>query len=165
MHGRGWLLPILMLTLVIALALTGCAKAQTALDTAKDKVNTQTEEKQAAVDAALNSAQDTVRTLAAAVGGLEARVSGLQINSDLQEIQRKLSAAIQDVGDKKVAALNELSDAFGNLIGKIQTAAGKLPAGGVLQTELNDFATKLMSTQANLAAAAASYEASSTTSP
>ncbi len=165
MRRRGWLLAALTLTVLVAVALTGCAKAQTAVDTAKEKVKTQTEQKQAAVDQALNSAQDTVGQLAAAVGGLEARISGLQINSDLQEIQRKLTAAIQDVGDKKVAALNELSTAFNNVIGKVETAAGKLPAGGVLQTELNDFAAKLKSTQASLAAAAASYEASSTTSP
>ena len=117
------------------------------------------------MDEALNSAQAKVSDLAAAAGGLEARISGLQVNSDLQELQRKLTAAIGDAGDKKKQAIDELSSSFNDLIARVEAAAAKLPEGGPVRTELDDFVAQLKDVQANLATAAASLEASSTATP
>lgn len=155
-------LAILTVALVAAVALAGCAKQQSTVDAAKQKVEQQTKQAQASVDEALNSAQAKVKDLSSAVGGLEARVNGLQLNSDLQEIQRKLTNAIGETGAKKKAALEELSTSLNNLIAKVDTAAAKLPAGGPVRTKLEDFSKKLKDIQASLAAAAASVETSST---
>ena len=93
---------VLAVVIVASLALTACApQTPTAVEPAKEQVDQQTSQDQATVDEALNSAQAKVSDLAAAAGGLEARISGLQVNSDLQELQRKLTAAIGDAGDKK----------------------------------------------------------------
>lgn len=162
---RGWL-PLLVAVILAAMLLTGCnEQTPTAVEPATEEIEKTADEKQADVDVALNSAQDKVSELAAAVGGLESRVDGLQLNSDIQEIQRKLTSAIEESGDKKAALLEELSDAFNNLIYRVDTAAAKLPVGGPVQTELTDFSTQLKDIQTSLADAAASYEASSTTTP
>ena len=165
MRRRPQLLAVLALTLLAATALTACSQNSTTTQPAKEQIQQQTQQKQQAVDDALNSAQAKVKELAAAVGGLEARISGLQVSSDLQEIQRKLTAAIGEAGDKKVAAIDQLSSSFDNLIAKVDTAAAKLPSGGPVRTELEGFSAKLKDVQKSLADAAASYETSSTTSP
>lgn len=160
------LLALVVVGALFGTMLVGCAEeTPTAVEPATEEIEQQVEEKQATVDETINSAQAAVGDLAAAVGGLEARIDGLQISSDLQEIQRKLNSAISEVGDKKVAALNELSTAFSNVIAKVDEAAAELPEGGPVRTELESFSQKLKDTQASLATAAASYEASSTTSP
>lgn len=161
------LLVLLMSGALIATAVVGCAPEQepSAVVPAKEAVEEDAAQKEATVDEVLNSAQAAVNDYIEAGDGLETRVNGLQIKSDLQEIQRKLTSAINEAGDKKTAALQELSTAFESLIYRVDTAASKLPAGGEVQTELTAFSAKLKDTQASLAAAAASYEASGTTSP
>lgn len=164
MSGRSvFVLLIAALTLA---ALTACGQQsdtdKSAGEQVQQKVEEQSDQSQQAVDDALNAAQDKVGELAAAAGGLEARIDGLQVNSDLQEIQRKLGNAIDGAADKKVAAIQELSDSFSNLIYRVDLAAGKLPEGGPVRTELEDFSKQLTSIQSDLAAAAASSEASST---
>lgn len=157
------LVVVAALSVAFASALGGCTQQQQdAADTAKQKVEQTTTEKQASVDAKLNAVQDKVKQLSSAAGDLEARVNGLQLNSDLQEIQRKLTAAIGEAGDKKKTAIDELSNAFNDLISRVDTAAGKLPAGGPVRTKLEDFSAKLKDAQASLTEAAASFEASST---
>lgn len=156
--------------LIAALAigmLVGCSAPSepTAVEPVQEGIEEQADTQQAAVDEALNAAQATVNELVSLGDGLETRVTGLQVKSDLQELQRKITNAIEQTGDAKIAALEELSDAFNNLIYRVEMAAGKAPAGGALQTELNDFAAKLKSAQADLAAAAASAEASGTATP
>jgi hypothetical protein len=89
-------------------------------------------------------------------------VNGLQLNGDLQELQRKLTAAIGEAGDKKKAALDELSNSFNDLISKVDNAAAKLPSGGPVRSKLEDFSAKLKDAQASVTQAAASMEASST---
>lgn len=159
-------LVVLAIVAVASVALTACApQTPTAVEPAKDQVDQQTSQDQATVDDALNSAQAKVSELAAAAGGLEARVNGLQVNSDLQEIQRKLTAAIGDAGDKKKQAIDELSGSFNDLIARVEAAAAKLPEGGPVRAELDDFVVQLKDAQASLATAAASYDASSTTTP
>jgi outer membrane murein-binding lipoprotein Lpp len=166
MRKTGWLLALLAVVVLSVMLLSGCSEqTPTAVEPATEEIEQTADEKQAEVDAALNDAQDKVSELAAAVGGLEARIDGLQLNSDLQEIQRKLTAAIEESGDKRAATLEEISDVFNTLIYRVDTAAAKLPAGGTVQTELTDFSTKLKDIQTSLADAAASYEASSTTTP
>lgn len=163
-----WIRQMVAIVAMAALAstvLVGCDQAPTAVDAAKEQIQQQTEQKQATVDEALNSAQATVTALASAVGGLESRVNGLQVNSDLQEIQRKLTNAIGQAGDKKKAAIEELSQKFDELISRIDTAAGKLPVGGAVQTELTELSSKLKDVQTNLNAAAASIEVSSSPTP
>ena len=86
----------------------------------------------------------------------------MQLSSDLQEIQRKLTNAIGEVGDKKTQALDELSTRFAALIERVDTAAAKLPAGGPVRTELEDFSAKLKDVQAEVAQAAASTDTSTT---
>jgi len=161
------LLALVIITALAAMTLVGCSQPTepTAIDQTQDQVEEQTDQNQATVDEALNSAQAAVSEYVSMGDGLETRVNGLKVKSDLQEIQRKLTNAIEQTGDQKVAALEELSEAFNNLIYRVEMAAGKAPAGGELQTELNDFATKLKGTQATLADAASSYEASGTTAP
>ena len=165
-RSRGWVLSILAVTLLLVVALTGCGeKEPTAVEPAAEQIEQQADQTEANVDETINAAQEKVSELAAAVGGLEARISGLQVNSDLQEIQRKLTSAIDEAGDKKVAALEDLSTAFANVIAKVDEVAAKLPEGGPVQTELKDFSAKLTDVQTSLADAAASYEVSSTPSP
>jgi chromosome segregation ATPase len=154
---------VVALAVMVGGALGGCTQQQkAAVDTAKQNVDQTTSANQASVDATLNAVQDKVKQLASAAGGLEGLVNGLQVNSDLQEIQRKLTAAIGEAGDKKKAAIDELSTAFNNLIAKVDGAAAKLPQGGPVQTKLTDFSAKLRSAQTSLTAAAASVNASST---
>jgi chromosome segregation ATPase len=146
-----------------AMALTACSSGEpTAVEPAAEEIETQVEEQQSTVDETLNSAQATVGELAAALGGLEARINGLQVNSDLQEIQRKLNNAIEETGDRKIAALEELSAAFDNVIAKIDAAATKLPEGGELRVKLEDFSGQLKDVQTSLAEAADSYETTPT---
>jgi DNA repair exonuclease SbcCD ATPase subunit len=163
MHRRGWALTVVAIACVAVMALAACApKTPTAVEPVKQQIDQQTQQKQASVDEILSSAQATVTALASAVGGLEARVNGLQVNSDLQGIQRQLTDALAQSGAKKKDALDQLSQAFTALIEKVDTAAAKLPAGGTVNTELTDFAMKLKGVQASLAEAAASYGRSST---
>jgi hypothetical protein len=158
---------LIVVCALVAPALVGCAPESepSAVVPATEAVEEQTSQQQASVDEALNSAQAAVNELVSVGDGLESRIKGLQIKSDLQEIQRKLTDAIGEAGDKKVAALDELSTAFDSLIYRLDMAAGKLPEGGTVRTELEGFSQQLKDTQASLAAAAASYEASSTPSP
>ena len=157
------LLSVAALSVALAAALGGCTEQQkNAADTAKQKVEQTTTEKQASVDATLNAVQDKVTQLASAAGDLEARVNGLQLNSDLQEIQRQLTNAIGEAGDKKKTAIDEISNAFNDLISRVDTAAGKLPEGGPVRTKLEEFSAKLKEAQASVTEAAASMEASST---
>lgn len=157
---------VVIIAALALMALTACSQQTETEKSAGQQVEEQVEEQsgqsQQAVDDALNAAQDQVDELAAAVGGLEARISGLQIKSDLQEIQRKLTNAIDGAADKKVDAIEELSASFNNLIYRVNLAAGKLPEGGPVRVELEDFSKQLTSIQSDLADAAASIEASST---
>jgi len=161
------LLALIIAGVLAATAMVGCAPDQepAAVVPATEAVEEQTEQDQAAVDEALNSAQAAVNEYVSLGDGLETRVNGLQINSDLQEIQRKLTDAIGEAGDKKVAALEEVSTAFDSLIYRVDLAASQLPEGGPVRTELEDFSQKLKDTRTSLAEAAASYEASGTPSP
>ncbi len=157
------LLAVLIVIALAAVLLTGCSQdQQNAVDAAKQKVDQKTTQTQATVDEKLNAAQAKVKNLSSAVGGLEARVNGLQLSADLQELERKLTAAIGEAGDKKKAALDEVSNRFNDLISKVDTAAGKLPAGGPVRTKLEEFSAKLKDAQASVTQAAASMEASST---
>jgi hypothetical protein len=150
--------------LVVA-ALAGCTQTSTETPPAQQQIEQNTQQKQQTVDETLNSAKTKVDELVAAVDSLEARINGLGAKSDLTEIQRKLTNAIGEAGDKKVAALNELSAAFATLITKIDTAAAKLPAGGAVRTELEAFSQKLKDAQTAVSDAAASAAASSTPAP
>lgn len=166
MRGTGRRFAVLAIAVLAAIALSACAPTTpTAVDAAKEQVDQKTEQKQASVDATLNSAQDKLGELAKSVGGLEARVNGLQVNSDLQEVQRKLTNAIGESGAKKKDALDALSTSFNDLIAKVEAAAAQLPEGGAVQTELTDFATQLRAVQTSLAEAAASYDSSATATP
>jgi chromosome segregation ATPase len=141
--------------MLLPLAVAGCTQAPPkAVEPAKQAVDQQTEQTQASVDATLNAIQDKVTELAKTAGGLETRVNGLQVNSDLQGIQRQLTDAIGQTGDKKKAALDQLSTSFDNVIAKLDEAAAKLPAGGQAQAELTSFSQQLKDIQAELAAAA-----------
>jgi len=161
MRKTARLLGLVAIIVLLALALVGCQQ-EDAVGPAKEQVEQQTEETQQSVDEILNSAQDKVDQLVSAVGGLEARINGLQIKSDLQELQRKLNDAVEEVGDKKVAALEQLSDGFNDLIARVDMAASKLPEGGPVRTELEDFSRQLKDVQTDLSDAAASAEASAT---
>ncbi len=157
------LVAALVVAALSAVLLTGCSPdQQNAVDAAKQKVDEQTTQSQATVDEKLNAAQATVKELSSAAGDLEARINGLQLNAELQELQRKLTDAIGEAGDKKKAALDELSNSFNDLVSRVDTAAGKLPAGGPVRTKLEDFSAKLKDAQASVAQAAASMEASTT---
>lgn len=162
MRKTMWLLAVLATAAAIAIVTTGCTQQSATVDKAKEQVEQKAAGQEAAVDAKLNSAQDKVKELASGVGGLEARISGLQISSDLQEVQRKLNNAIGEAADKKKAAIDELSTRLNGLIERVDSAAGKLPAGGPVRTELEDFSAKLKDVQTDLADAAASLEASAT---
>jgi chromosome segregation ATPase len=162
MSGTRRVLGIVIVTGLVTIALTGCSQKSADSQPVQEQVQQQTEQKHASVDEALNSTQAKVKELASAAGDLEARVNGLQVNSDLQELQRKLTSAIGEAGDKKKAALDELSSAFSSLIERVDAAAGKFPQGGLVQAKLADFSAKLKDAQASVSAAAASYEASST---
>lgn len=145
-------------------ATVGCSEKQpTVVEPIQEEIEQESEATQQSVDDALNAAQATVNELVTAGDGIETRVDGLQIKSDLQELQRKLTSAIDEAADKKVAALDELTGAFADLIAKVDTAAAKLPVGGPVRTELEDFSRTLKETQSSLAAASA--EASGTPSP
>ena len=87
------------------------------------------------------------------------------VYGDVDAAQKDFDGLVGLVKDKKVAALEELSTAFDSLIYRVDNAAAKLPEGGAVRTELESFSQKLKDTQASLAEAAASYEASSTPSP
>ena len=167
MNKTARLFALVVIGALVATALVGCAPEgePSAFVPATEADEEQTEQQQATVDEALNAAQAAVNELVTIGDGLETRINGLQVNSDLQEIQRKLTDAIGEAGDKKVAALEELSTAFDSLIYRVDNAAAKLPEGGPVRTELESFSQKLKDTQASLAEAAASYEASSTPSP
>ena len=167
MNKTARLFALVVIGALVATALVGCAPEgePSAVVPATEAVEQQTEQRQATVDEALNAAQAAVNELVTIGDGLETRINGLQVNADLQEIQRKLTDAIGEAGDKKVAALEELSAAFDSLISRVDSAAAKLPEGGPVRTELEGFSQKLKDTQASLAEAAASYEASSTPSP
>jgi len=162
MRGAARSLLLVALTALVAVSLMACAQEPTAVEPAQDAVEEQTDAQEQSVDDALNAAQDAVNDLVTLGDGLETRVTGLKVNSDLQEIQRKLTAAIDETGDKKVAALEAVSDAFNNLIFRVDTAAAKLPEGGAVRTELEDFSTRLKDAQTSVADAAAAAEASST---
>ena len=165
--SRVWRLFMLFAVCALAAtALLGCASEQpTAVEPASQEIEEQSQQDQAVVDDALNSAQAAVAEFVSVGDGLETRVTGLQLRSDLQEIQRKLTNAIEQTGDAKIGALEELSSAFTDLIDRVETAAGKAPAGGEIQTELNAFAQQLKDVQASLAQAAAEYDPASTTTP
>ncbi len=156
---------LLVVTFAVVLsgALGGCTQQQeSTVDAAQQQIDQTTSQKQASLDATINAVQDKVKQLSSAAGDLEARVNGLQLNSDLQEIQRKLTAAVGEAGDKKKAALDEIANAFNDLISRVDTAAGKLPEGGPVRTKLEEFSAKLKNAQTSLTEAAASMEASST---
>ena len=155
------LLAGLVLIVLATASLTGCSKQPSAASSTKNQVQQQTQQTQASVDATLNAVQDKVTQLAATVGGLDARVKGLQLNSSIQDVQRKLTDAIGQVGDAKQTAIDGVSTALNNLIQKVDTAAAKLPQGGPVQTALSDFSTKLKDAQASVASVATS----STTTP
>lgn len=162
------MLIVLALVVTAAIVLTGCTSSSeepTAVEPATEQIEEQVEEQKTSVDEVLNNAQEAVGDLAAAAGTLEARVDGLKIQSDLQQLQRELSAAAEEVGDKKIAAIEALSARFTDLIDKIEAAAAKLPEGGPVRVELEDFAQQLKDIQADLAEAAVSYEASETATP
>ena len=143
--------------------LGGCTQQQkSAVDAAKQQVDQTTSQKQASVDATLNAVQDKVKQLSSAAGDLEARVNGLQLNCDLQEIQRKLTAAIGEAGDKKKAAIDEISNAFNDLIARVDTAAGKLPAGRTRAHQARGVLGEAEGRADEPDRAAASMEASST---
>ena len=117
MHVSRRLVAALVVAALSAVLLTGCSQdQQSAVDAAKQKVDEQTTQSQATVDEKLNAAQAKVKELSSAAGDLEARINGLQLNGDLQELQRKLTAAIGEAGDKKKAALDELSNSFNDLV-------------------------------------------------
>jgi hypothetical protein len=143
-------------------ALAGCAQQPTAVQPAKQQVDQQTQQTQASVDATLNAIQDKVTQVAKTAGDLEARVNGLQVNSDIQGIQRQLTDAIGAAGDKKKAAIDKVSASFDSLIAKVDAAAAKLPPGGPVQTQLTTFSQQLKDVQTSLATAAASVSASPT---
>ncbi len=137
------------------MAVAGCApQTPTAVDPVTEEIEAQTDQQQSTVDDALNSAQATVNELITIGDGLETRIDGLQVKSGLQEIQRKLTRALEQTGDAKVAAVEEISSALNDLISRIETAASKAPAGGELQTELNGYAQQLKDVQASLTEAA-----------
>ena len=155
------LLAGLVLMTAATAALAGCSKQPSAANSAKNQVQQQTQQTQASVDATLNAVQDKVNQLAATVGGLDARVKGLQLNSSIQDVQRKLTDAIGKAGATKQAAIDQAATALNNVIQKVDAAAAKLPQGGPVQTALADFSAKLKDARASLAAVATS----STTTP
>lgn len=150
-------LALAMLALVAMLA-SGCAESQPkAADQVQEEIEETTDAKQASVDATLTAVRQRVSDFIGVGDGLESRIDGLKIKSELREIEDKLTSALEESGDKKVAAIEEISDAFENLIVRVETAADRAPADGKLQAELNDLATRMREAQAELGDAAAEY--------
>lgn len=152
------LLAMLMIGL-LALFASGCtAPEPKAADEVQEQIEGGTDEAQTSVDASLTAVRQKVTEFIEAGDGLETRVDGFQIKSDLREIERKLTSALEQSGDAKVATVEEISDGFENLIVRVETAAGKAPAGGELQAELTDLAARMRQAQTELGEAVAGYE-------
>lgn len=140
---RVWL-PLAALV-VVALAVTslaGCGDASTN--------GTSREDVEKTVDERLASAQEKIDNLADAIGELEAKVDGLVVGTRVEEIRADLEAARAEAGAKKVAALEDLSVRLSEVIADVETAAAKLPEGGTVRTELDDFVAKLKGVKADI---------------
>lgn len=145
-----------LMIIALMMAASGCAQSQPkAADEVQEQIEDTTDDQQASVDATLTAVRQKVSDFIDAGDGLETRVDGLQIKSELREIERKLTSALEQSGDAKVAAIEEISDGFENLIVRVETAAGKAPAGGELQAELTDLAARMRQAQTELGEAAA----------
>lgn len=147
-------LAVLML-LASAMMLTACGSdEQDAAEPVPGGSEQQTDQRRS-IDEVIEDAATRVGNLAATVGVLESRVDGLQIQDSLEQLESDLNAAAEEVGDRKVEAVEKLSARFDEITGRIDTAAGKLPDGGPVRRELEGFSQKLKDVQAELAAAAA----------
>jgi DNA repair exonuclease SbcCD ATPase subunit len=158
------LLPLAMVAALTVPALAGCSPSTTTGGTTtKPAVDQQQlQQKAEAANEALKTAQATVSQLATGFAALDAKTTGLQINTKIQELSTKLDTAIQETADKKQAAIAEVTSALNDVITKVDAAAAKLPAGGPVRTKLEEFSVKLKDVQTNLTAAAASVDGSST---
>jgi len=164
MSQRASRIALFAVLIMTVAALAGCQQTPPGAQEAVDQIKAGAEAKQAAVDQAINAVQKSVGEAADKAGGLEAQVKGLQIKSDLQQIQRDLEGAIGQTADKKAEAVRSIAATFDGIIVKIENAAAEAPAGGQLQTDLNELAGKLRAGQAALAAAVGSASGSSPSS-
>jgi uncharacterized protein YlxW (UPF0749 family) len=140
---RVWL--ILAALVVLALALTslvGCGDASTD--------GTSREDVEQTVDERLASAQEKVDSLADAIGELEEKVDGLVVGTRVEEIRSDLEDARAEAGAKKTAALEDLSVRLSEVIADVEAAAEKLPEGGTVRTELEDFVARLEGVKADI---------------
>jgi len=140
---KAWL--VLAILLVVALALTalaGCGDAST--------TGTSREDVEQTVDERLISAQEKMDALAEAAGDIEAKLESVEVGTRVEEIRADLENARAEAGAKKVAALEDLSVRLGEVIVDVQAAAEKLPEGGAVRTEIEDFVAKLTGVQADI---------------
>ena len=137
MRKTGLLAAVLALTGLLAFASAGCSQSTTTGATTKPAVDKQQAQQRAAsANEALKNAQVKVNGLAVGLACLDAKTSGLQINTKVNDISTKLDTAIKETADKKQAAIAEVTSALGGLIAEVDAAAAKLPTGGPVRTEL-----------------------------
>jgi len=130
---------------IVALALTalaGCGDVST--------TGTSREDVEQTVDERLISAQEKVDALAEAAGDLEAKLESVEVGTRVEEIRSDLEDARAEAGTKKVAALEDLSVRLGEVIADVQAAAEKLPEGGAVRTEIEDFVARLEGVRADI---------------
>jgi cob(I)alamin adenosyltransferase len=140
----------LLLLLASAMTLTACGSDEPS----SGGTEGQTDQRRP-IDEVIEDAATRVGSLAATVGVVESRVDGLEVQADLEQLESDLNDAAEAVGDKKIEAVERLSAKFDEVTDRIDTAAGKLPEGGPVRTELEEFSQKLTDVGAELAAAAA----------
>jgi len=132
----------LVVLAVAATSLVGCGDASTTGSSREDIEQT--------VDERLASAQEKIDNLADAIGELEAKVDGLVVGERVEEIRSDLEDARAEAGAKKIAALEDLSVRLSEVIADIEAAADKLPEGGTVRTEIDDFVAKLKGVKADI---------------
>ena len=137
MNKTARLFALVVIGALVATALVGCAPEgePSAVVPATEAVEEQTEQQQATVDEALNAAQAAVNELVTIGDGLETRINGLQVNAELQEIQRKLTDAIGEAGDKKPAKKSKKTEkkrelVFDESLGQVIARKKRKPGRG-----------------------------------
>lgn len=146
------MLAVLMLVASVMM-LTACGSAESDVaEPDSGETGGQTGQ-QRTLEEVLEDSAVRVGDLAATVGVLESRIDGLQVQASLEQLESDLNDAAEQVGERKVEAVERLSSRFDEIIGRVETAAARLPEGGPVRTELEEFSQKLKDVQADLAEA------------
>ena len=134
---------------LIAIAVAGCSQQGPASKPATERIQSNTESRNETITAAIDKAEGVVSEVASAT----ATDAGSGASDKLRQIERQLTDASNKVGQAQIDAVTSVSASFTQLIGDVDSAAAKAPAGSAKQQALTRVSTRLRSAQTSLTAA------------